>query len=154
MRSLGHELGEDGGMLREFYSCRCERVLPELLPWRGATFDLFLALSGECTPASYADIAARVARYNVDWVQVAGRDAEMLHDLIDHASVDSGRQEKVGEGKPMTSWHEEATTPEQMAEVAYSCLGSAERVLCVVVGSETDEVCFASHLSRRLKVPA
>jgi hypothetical protein len=152
MRSLGHALGEDGSALREFFACRCEQVLPDLLPWRDASFDLFLALFA-CTPSSYPDIAARAAKYNVDWVQIAGRDAELVHDLVDQASVNQGRQKQIGEGKPMTSWHEEAITPEQMAEVACSCFGTADRVLCVVIGSEADERSFAGHL-KRLLAPA
>jgi hypothetical protein len=74
----------------------------------------------------------------LDWVQVAGSGAQDLHDAIDAAGVTVGRQLAVGEGSPMTSWHEEALAVEEMADVASLCFGGHERVLVLVVGSATD----------------
>jgi hypothetical protein len=61
-----------------------------------------------------------------------------LHDAIDRASVAAGRQRAVGDGSPMTSWHEEEQSAEEMAEVAALCFGGHERVLVLVVGDERD----------------
>jgi hypothetical protein len=56
----------------------------------------------------------------------------------------------VGDGNPMTSWHEDALSIAQIAEVADDCLGCEDRVLCVVVGSTQDQETFVELLRARL----
>ncbi len=109
------------------------------LPWGGEPFDCVVFL---CDPARAQALAGSLssdlARSRVDWVQVAGRGAEGLHDAIDRASVTVGRQRVVGDGSPMTSWHEEAQNPDAMAEVARLCFGGQDRVVVLVVGRPAD----------------
>jgi hypothetical protein len=105
----------------------------DALPWGLDPFDCVVFLC-EKLPDS-ASIAAELAGTAADWIQVAGVGAEALHDAIDRASVAIGRQRAVGDGSPMTSWHEEDTTPAQMAQVALLCFGGEDRVAIVVVGN-------------------
>ncbi len=109
------------------------------LPWGDEAFDCVVFLRGSTqTPAARTELSRELARANVDWVQVAGDGAEELHDAIDRASVFVGRQQFVGNGSPMTSWHEEAQSAEDMAEVAALCFGGQNHVLVLVVGEERD----------------
>ena len=109
------------------------------LPWGGEPFDCIVFL---CDPdrarAVARTLSADLARSRVDWVQVAGREAEALHDAIDHASVAAGRQRAVGDGSPMTSWHEEAESVGAMAEVSCLGFGFQDHVLVLVVGQDAD----------------
>jgi len=109
------------------------------LPWGDEPFDcvIFLCDTGQAE-AVREDLSREIARANVDWVQVAGIGSEELHDAVDRASVAVGRQKAVGDGSPMTSWHDEASSIEQMAKVAASCFGGEDRVLVLVVGREQD----------------
>ncbi len=91
------------------------------------------------------DLGTELARANVDWVQVAGNGAEALHDAIDCAS---GRH---GDGSPMTSWHNEARSVEEMAEVASLCFGGRERVLVLVVGQAREFRASVKALNLSLK---
>ncbi len=52
--------------------------------------------------------------------------------------------------KPMTSWHSEALSVEAAAQVACSCHGAADYVLCLVAGDQADLVAFVAHLKRIL----
>lgn len=66
-----------------------------LFPPVGAAHDKMEALL-ECLPYG-----------QMDWVHVAGPDAEYWHDRIDRKSVEKGVQTHVGEGHPMTAWFED-----------------------------------------------
>jgi hypothetical protein len=121
------------------------------LPWGDQPFDcvVFLCDPGQAKTVR-EELSHELARANVDWVQVAGSGAEELHDAIDRAGVAVGRQRAVGDGSPMTSWHEEALTPEDMAEVAALCFGGEEQVLVLVVGRESDLAASAAAVKDRL----
>ena len=121
------------------------------LPWRGEPFDcvVFLGDPGRAQ-AVRAELSAELTRANVDWVQAAGSGAEELHDAIDRASVAVGRQQAVGDGSPMTSWHEEALTGEAMADLAAHCFGVCKRVLVLVVGHDSDLLAAVVAVSDRL----
>ncbi len=109
------------------------------LPWGGEPFDCVVFLCDLArAEAVRGGMSHEIARAAVDWVQVAGRGAKELHDALDHAGVDVGRQRAVGDGSPMTSWHEEASSVEDMAQVAAASYGSHEQVLILVVGREQD----------------
>jgi hypothetical protein len=109
------------------------------LPWGSDPFDCVVFLSDLDEAQRFAGtLSSELARSRVDWVQVAGRGAEELHDAIDRASVAAGRQRAVGYGSPMTSWHEEAESLGEMAEVARLCFGGQDQVLVLVVGRDAD----------------
>jgi hypothetical protein len=69
---------------------------------------------------------------NCDWVHTAGKDSEYWHDYIDQRSVDLGRQADVGDGNPMTAWHEEMTNPEKWESTIN--FGGSDYFLIVLVG--------------------
>lgn len=87
-------------------------------------------------PAEYASVLEELCRTRVDWVATCGPLAEAWHDAIDEASVRVGRQSKVGDGSPMSAWHDDATSFEQMAEVARFVGGNNAVCLQLVCPSE------------------
>ena len=50
--------------------------------------------------------------------------------------VPVGRQNMVGDGDPMTAWHEDAVTLAQMVEIAAVGSSDAEYVLALVIGDD------------------
>ncbi|MGE0145639.1 MAG: hypothetical protein AB7T19_20305 [Planctomycetota bacterium] len=138
-------------MLRTFWCCRYAGGELPSLPWADAVFDC-IVIAGEEASAQHhgAPFADVIVRRRVDYVQTTGPRAEWLHDLIDEASVRNGRQDAVGDGSPMTTWHDDALSFPQICEVAECCFGSADDVLCVVLGSEEDRRCFTDLLRERL----
>lgn len=108
------------------------------LPWGDARFDCAVLLfNPDRAKLQTAELSAELVRANLDWVQVAGNGSEDVHDAIDAASVACGRQAAVGDGSLMTSWHEDALSVEQMADVVSSSCGE-DWVLVLVVGNEAD----------------
>ena len=85
-------------------------------PWKGEECDAFVVvLDGESLSERLADeIAEGLVRLPVDWVETMGARCEFLHDRIDEASVLIGRQRKVGDGNPMTAWHERLSETNEM----------------------------------------
>ncbi len=63
-----------------------------------------------------------LVRKNCSWIITFGARAQHWHDRADQISVDTGRQEKVGDGNPMTAWFDEVATVDEM-EVAETYLG-------------------------------
>ncbi len=121
------------------------------LPWGGQPFDCVVFLCDHAqAQVARVELSCELARTNVDWVQVAGSGAEELHDTVDRASVTVGRQRAVGDGSPMTSWHEDARAVDEMADVAALCFGVHERVLVLVVGQEKDLLASVSAVRSRL----
>jgi hypothetical protein len=152
---IGPERGEHGEALRQFYAVRYSDIALDKLPWGEAEFDCMIFACDRALARRLAeDVAYDIVQCNVDWVETTGEDAERMHDLIDVASVKSGRQGMVGDGNPMTAWHEEALTIPQMADVATCCAGGTDYVLVLVIGGEAhlaaavEEVRRALHASR------
>jgi hypothetical protein len=122
------------------------------LPWGDAQFDCVVFACDSARAFVVGPVlATELARANVDWIQVAGCGSEELHDQIDRASVSVGRQQAIGDGSPMTSWHKNALAPEQMADVAFHCFGGCEWVLVLVVGQRSDLLASIAAVKRRLK---
>jgi hypothetical protein len=148
---VGHMRAEDGTPLQEYYVVSFDGSPLAEFPWGDAPFECVLVDAAHGRARDLAtEFARQIVRCNVEWVATTGRDAEFIHDLVDEASVEAGRQERVGDGSPMTSWHDEATTLEQIADVAVPGLGACAFVLCVVVGSPVDYRRFAHILKGRL----
>jgi|WetSurMetagenome_2_1015567.scaffolds.fasta_scaffold00126_16 hypothetical protein len=77
------------------------------LPWRDEKFDcLIFNLSDDDLMEQAVD---ELLAKNCDWIHTAGEGSKYWHDYIDQRSVDLGRQAAVGDGNPMTAWHEEIT---------------------------------------------
>jgi hypothetical protein len=123
--------------------------LSDRLPWRDEECDAVVAiLEPEFLTDTLADeLASSLVALNTDWVETLGKNAESLHDLIDRRSVVLGRQNEVGEGNPMTGWHEELGTSEEMADfIRLGGLGLTENKLVIVVGSERGAARFITKL--------
>lgn len=74
------------------------------------------------------------------WVEIFGLDAEKIHDAIDEASVRIKRQRSVGDGNPMTAWHEDMMGDADIASyILTGGQGDAEQKIIVVIGSAEDE---------------
>lgn len=120
------------------------------LPWGDARFDCAVLL---CDPdrakRQIVALGAELVRANLDWVQVAGIGSEAAHDAIDAASIACGRQAAVGDGSPMTSWHDEARSIRHMADEVFLC--GQDWVLILVIGNEADLHAAATALRGRVE---
>ena len=112
----------------------------QLPPWGGELYDCFvLNRSLLPSPGVIVDLATEIARGTNDWVQVLGRDAELIHDAVDEAAVKTGRQKAVGDGSPMTSWHEDKSTVEAMMDfVLRGSFGTCDYLVAVFIGSNEE----------------
>ena len=109
----------------------------ENLPWNTQEFDVIICILN--TPitlkSSFLTTIEKLVITNCDWIDVIGLGAEYLHDQIDLASVKMGRQIKVGDGSPMTTWNEESLTHELAADWCFdSILGGHDNRLIMIVG--------------------
>jgi len=149
--AAGDDLGEDGSWLRSFFTCRYDGgPLPDL-PWGDAEFDCVLVSGDHDRARGLADsFSDEIVKHSVDYVQTTGPYAELIHDFVDEAAVVRGLQHAVGDGSPMTTWHEDARSLEKIVDVAKSCFGGADQVLCMVVGSAADHEQFTTILRDRL----
>ena len=110
-------------------------------------FDCFIVNRyGEATALEEC-LGRQIASRVETWVEVLGTNAEAIHDNIDSASVHIGRQAQVGDGEPMTAWHDDIFTDRDIAHyIMTGGLGAARSRLVVINGSEDD----ASSLMRTL----
>ena len=133
---------------RRYYAVRFGPGCLDSLPWRDEPFDCAVcACDADQTRRHGDEIAALLVAANTDWITTTGRDAEWLHDLVDNASVQHGRQHAVGDGSPMTAWDEDAIAFDQMAEAAYySSHGNTDQTLALVVGAAIDVNCLVESL--------
>jgi hypothetical protein len=87
------------------------------LPWRRAKFDCFvIPATSNLSPEILEEMAQELVSLNNDWIEVFGPASETIHDMLDNASVFIGRQKAVGEGLPMTAWHEDICELRKVAE--------------------------------------
>lgn len=115
------------------------------IPWETEECDVFVVtLDGKLLPNNLADeIAIEIVSLPVDWVETFGPRCEYLHDRIDAASVLIGRQEKVGDGSPMTAWHNHLSDIEEIVSyLRTGGQGSAGIKIVLVIGAErsADEI--------------
>jgi len=137
----------DDDLGRHLYAVQFAPGCLQALPWGDTQFDCTVVVCNAREARHRAEeISIEVVDANTDWVNTTGPDAEWLHDVIDRTSVDRGRQGKVGDGDPMTSWHEDAVNDSQMAEVARGGWGGHDNVLALVVGDKEDFARFVALL--------
>lgn len=148
---IGDEVGVDGESLRAFYCALYTGGSLPALPWGEERFDCYLIVRAEVAGQDLAStFAETVVKQNVDWVEVIGPNSEMIHDLVDQASVDAGRQEYVGAGDPMTAWHDEPEDLNGLAEAVSLCIGGQDHVLCLWLGSQNEMSDFCSKMRKSL----
>jgi len=120
------------------------------LPWRVEESDAFVVvLDGKLLSDELAvEIAESLVKLPVDWIETMGARSEYLHDLMDEASVAMGRQEKVGDGNPMTAWHQFSDIWEMVSYLRVGGLGSTERKIVIVVGPEHSSAAIAEEIAQ------
>lgn len=123
-------------MSRDTYVVRPFRLASlDDLPWGNEEFDAFVVVLDPSALGESGAVFRTLVALNVDWVETLGPGAETLHDQIDAASVAIGRQTAVGDGSPMTAWHEDLIEMDQVVEyVRGGGHGASERKLVLVVG--------------------
>jgi hypothetical protein len=128
---IGHDAS--GGAV---FAARFHPGCLDVLPWSSGEFEcIVLQLEPQLRQESVLAVAREVALANTEWVHTTGSVAEVLHDAIDEISVSIGGQAAVGDGVPMTAWHDDVITVEQMICFATSVrFGGAENVLVLLVG--------------------
>jgi hypothetical protein len=137
-----------------FYVCPFDVDHLESLPWGDQLFDVFLvALEDADASEDTKRAIAELVKLNNDWIETFGVAAEELHDRIDEASVACGRQSAVGDGNPMTAWHDDLTSSYQVIDyIRRGGHGSCDYKLVAIVG--TDRVSsFLRELKERLPAP-
>jgi hypothetical protein len=121
-------------------------------PWGRQPFDCFVLDCGQCLGMRKArELARELALAENDWIETFGPGAEELHDVIDAVSVELGRQPAVGEGSPMTAWHEDVASKDSFADyVALGGLGSQSVKVILVIGSDPEADDIKDALETRL----
>lgn len=94
-------------------------------------FDCFIVNRRGVAISDLQLVLSAIARRTRGWVEVFGIDAEAIHDAVDRASVELGRQKEVGEGDPMTTWDSEMDEVELAKYVSMG--GQGECALKVLV---------------------
>lgn len=109
-------------------------------------FDCFIVNESRDFLARNTLVVSAIAQRVHDWVEVFGVDAEAIHDAIDLASVDAGRQESVGDGSPMTSWNVMERVEDAVDYLATGGQGISDLKLLVHFGGQEAEDHFVNHL--------
>ena len=120
------------------------------VPWGRDVFDVIVLITDPeaSKQVRFEFIADMVAQTNVDWVDTVGYSAELLHDMIDGASVAIGREAWVGGGSPMTAWHDHITDwSEMLAFVRLGGQGGSDNKLIVVLGNNEAYEYFRKHIN-------
>ena len=68
------------------------------------------------------------------WIEVFGEAAEEIHDAVDAASVRVGRQRKMGDGDPMTTWQDNSSDTEVASYLWTGGQGDSSTKVLVVIG--------------------
>lgn len=125
-----------------------DRVAEEILALEFA-FDCFLINRKNDFDGNKSRLIELLAARTTDWIEVFGFNAETIHDAIDVASVRSMRQDAIGDGDPMTAWHDEITDDSDIASyVLTGGYGYCENKLLVVVGTNSDERVLLDAIAR------
>lgn len=112
-------------------------------------FDCFVINRMQGRACDQGDLIDAVAA-RAGWVEVFGFDAETIHDAIDNASVRLLRQRAVGDGTPMTAWHEDITQDSAIASYIWTGgQGHAPHKVALVIGSSVDEKGLIDELIRQ-----
>ena len=106
----------------------------EAPPWGNAPFDALVFIGASATDSQVQDALRALIAANSDWIYTAGSRAKFWHDRVDQLSVEIGRQQRVGDGSPMTACFDEIQSLDQW-ETSYS-FGGCDYFLFVVVGQE------------------
>jgi hypothetical protein len=122
------------------------------VPWSNSPFDCFL-ITGDNgnSRCHFQQVAIDVVSSCCVWVEVCGFASQELHDAIDQSSVSVGRQQRIGDGSPMTAWHDELTDLDSVAAwIAIDGLGSEAIKVALVLSDDINPGTLAEQITRRL----
>ncbi len=135
-----------------FWFCSLLDGMPVELPWGDAEFDAFVVLLDDALEDPYLDaVVSWVAAAKTDWVEVFGAGAEAIHDRVDASAAEAGRQEKVGDGQPMTAWWE-GFGEEGVEHLVSGGHGASEHKLVVWLGEAGAGAEFLERARARMRV--
>jgi hypothetical protein len=126
------QLGQDSTG-RSYFACSGAASL-EKLPWADSDFDALVFIAPSADPVEVEAVLRALIQLNTDWIYTAGAEAEFWHDRVDQLSVEAGRQQRAGEGSPMTAWFDHI---QSLGQWDTSCsFGGSSYFLFVVVGDK------------------
>ena len=142
-----------------FVSCTSDTPWPIDFLGKEREFDCFVVNTRDWLSEDHIRIlATKLARSSCSWVEVFGFGAEHIHDAIDSEAVNNGRQSKVGEGDPMTSWNDERIEENELAlYMLTGGQGYSQWKLILVIGEKDVESRISTVIeteSSRLQSPA
>jgi hypothetical protein len=117
---------------REYFAVEGPTSL-DALPWRDASFDALVFIASSATTTHVEESLRTLVAANTDWIFTAGARAEFWHDRVDQLSVELGRQQRVGDGSPMTAWFDIDSLDQW--DTSYS-FGGCDYFLFIVLGQQ------------------
>ena len=129
--------------LKRIHCLICNQNRSEVLnqfPWADAMFDVQIIIVRDelINNESVHSAVDKLVLANTDWFSVYGASSEQLHDYIDEASVRLGRQEKVGDGAPMTAWFEDVMDIRNMLQGFDITGGGCNFRVILIIGDNED----------------
>jgi len=123
------KIGKDGAGTA-YFAVKYEPGCLNALPWGHEKFDCLIFKQGNDDLMKHA--TDELLTKNCDWIHTAGEDPRYWHDYIDQRSVNLGRQAAVGDGNPMTAWHDDMVNPEKWESTIN--FGGSNYFLILLVG--------------------
>jgi hypothetical protein len=118
------------------------------LPWGKRRFDCGIFIHPRAHKTIIESCIREAVSGNSDWVATYGADAETWHDRVDQASVEIGRQKRVGDGSPMTAWFDDIKSLDQF-DIS-TCYGAGP-VLLILVGFPGRRMSHVEALARHFR---
>lgn len=109
-------------------------------------FDCFIVNRATVFDGENSVLIETIAVRAGKWIEVFGEAAEEIHDAIDAASVRTGRQRKVGDGDPMTTWEDNSSDAEIASYLWTGGQGESDTKVVVIIGLPP----FAENMRRAL----
>ena len=135
-----------------FYRAPFESQYLGPFSWGDSEFDVFVAILDSIPQMEQMrETLEKLVALNNDWIETLGPESEALHDHIDQASVNVGRQAAVGDGFPMTAWHKRLVRSDEMADyITCGGLGASYYKLVLVIGSKKHRIRFAEQMKQQM----
>jgi hypothetical protein len=138
-----------------FYICDySEEPHLERLPWGQQEFDAMIVILCESSISNdlIQIVIAELIMRNTDWIETIGTKSEWLHDEIDKASVRLGRQKQVGDGSPMTAWHDDMQISDMFEHVVVGGHGVNDNKAVIIIGTHIDFMMFVEELKKYISL--
>ncbi len=143
MKSLVAVGIDSGG--RQYFAVEGPASL-DVMPWRDAPFDALVFIASSATPKHVEDSLRTLVAANTDWIFTAGARAEFWHDRVDQLSVELGRQQRVGDGSPMTAWFDIGSLDQWDTSCSF---GGCDYFLFIVLGQQMPSSFHISEIATK-----